>query len=284
MTPQEIDEQLMTEGVKLEKPEIPTDAHSVFRFEIKENVPDLIRSMKKVKNRPQKRMIDENGNVSFSEATSLNPWEVVYPEKGNKTHYLLSDPNVNSDADVTEKKDGSLEIITAWGGYQYIIQPNEKGGSSVEFHGPLNGLLRQNLLPDMTYVPHTLEAKFVSSDDKHDLTEFMSIEYYCALREAKNNGKQNEQDTMGYHVNRAFNNEIPALPYHEDAQTYKNKRALQEHERTLANKGLTEFGKMLINRRKEEVRKKIAKLKEEKPKIRNGIRASTPVKTPNRER
>ena len=66
------------------------------------------------------------------------------------------------------------------------LKPNEgRKGCSVEFNGPLNGLLNQVLLPDMTYVHHTLEGKFVDQDGK-DLTKFMPISEYCMLRDEKN--------------------------------------------------------------------------------------------------
>ena len=214
LTRSEIKEQIDKETAVFDGVDIPKDAHSKFRFEIKESIPDLVREMKNVRYNPEVRHIDaETGDVYFSggrehkaqesfyktdletgedftsggEIEPKNPWLFIKAEGFRKqfADYELSDPYVNSSAYVKDYGD-SLSIQTAWSGFVYDIHQKEDGGCTVEFSGPLNGLLQQNLLPNMTYVPGTLEGKFLSNDDKKELTPYLDIDTYCMLRAQKN--------------------------------------------------------------------------------------------------
>lgn len=220
--------------------EIPEDAHSIFRFEIKETSADLLKQMKELprKHYPQKRRIDQDGNVSVPKTRSVSPWEYRETEAG----IHLQDPDFYSYATVT-KTDEGIEISTALSGFKYQIKDNkDKPGASVEFDGPLNGLLQQNLLPRMTYVPKTLEAKFVDAKTQEDITPYMDINIYGELRKEKNRKRAakegvvirgeadekfsgNEQDYFGYNINMMFNNELTFLSSHMTTQEYKNNKA-----------------------------------------------------------
>ena len=231
----EIEKAYELEGVTTE---IPQDALSCFMFEIKENIEDLIAEMRaKGKYPTQVRHIDaETGDVVFSggrskkeddtsrvdidtgevffaegskERISPNPWNfVVVYENLDDGKYILEDPDFNSEATVDLVEGGEMRITTAWSGYEYTIIQKKEGGCMVYFDGPLNGLLKQQLLPTMTYEPYTLKGKFVSSKGE-ELTPYMEINDYCQLREQKNKSEKNEQDyySDGW-INRVFNNEL----------------------------------------------------------------------------
>ena len=126
--------------------DLPRDAHSVFRFDIKETSKDLLKEIKTLpkKHFPDVQKIDEDGGVHFYKGDSKASWEYYEDDKG---HMFLSDPDFYSRAEVKITNDG-LDIVTAWSGYTYNIKDKGDGlGAEVEFHGPLNALLKQNLLP-----------------------------------------------------------------------------------------------------------------------------------------
>ncbi len=101
---------------------------------------------------------------------------------------------------------GVMEITTVQG-YTYVVQDKVGDGAEVTFHGPVNALLTQSLLPRMTYVPETLVG--MSSD----MEDFVPIGEFMELREQRHNGEVNPQDKFGWRVNMKFNNElVPWLP------------------------------------------------------------------------
>lgn len=103
--------------------------------------------------------------------------------------------------------DGYMRIITAFDGYEYMIEDKEGGGAIVSFQGPVNALLAQALMPRMTYVPGTLRAMSEDMPDYGSIAEFMEI------RAERNADSPNPQDRHGWRVNMKFNNElVPWLP------------------------------------------------------------------------
>ena len=206
---------------------LPRDARSVFNFEISQSVGDVLSNIL----HPKKK----------------DWWDVEHIVKGK---LRMWDKNWPCSAEV-EYSEKEMKIATATGGYVYHIKPNEgRKGCSVEFNGPLNGLLNQVLLPDMTYVHHTLEGKFVDKDGK-DLTKFMPISEYCMLRDEKNKQPDaygqtgNLQDYYGYQINAKFNNEIPSF------STYEKSERGQKY---LLEKGQWSFGKAVdVSKKKEEI-------------------------------
>lgn len=289
LTRSEIEEHIALEGQDfIDGTKIPENAHSKFRFDIKEDVADLVRQMKKVRYSKEVRHIDmETGDVYFSGGRGHSgkqhngEWhkakETVYKKdletgeeftSGGKFEpktpwlfkeatgvdkrfidYELVDPYFHCSATVKDNGD-HLSIVTAWSGFVYDIYQKEDGGCTVEFSGPLNGLLQQNLLPSMTYVPGTLEGKFLSNDDKEELTPYLDIDTYCMLRAQKNHESANAQDGYGAQMNAQFNNEIPVFGKWVDKQTWKQKRAQEK------------FGEKIPDY-KREMYKKIAKKRQE---------------------
>ena len=289
----EIEKELSLDGtVTVTDTDIPYDARSKFTFEIEEDVADLFEQITKKhtpKYAPEERHIDaETGEVFFTggrhERTdkedesrkdidtgevywntsggdiSPEPWDL----RGSEGKYELWDTDFDCYASVTVEK-GKMKIETAWSGFEYEISQNKKGGSTVEFSGPLNALMRQNLLPNMTYVPGTLEGKFV--DDKGDLTPYMSIDDYCLLREQKNRGRENQQDVYGAHINAEFNNEIPAFKkwVKITAQEGKNNKAQKRFEE---GEKMHEYA---VKSKVDLIRNRLAKNKELTSEIRDGM-------------
>lgn len=258
----EIQDIIELEAITQADLELPRDAHSKFRFEIEESVEDLMQKMANPAklHSPQERFVNENtGNVFFEGGGHLTQWEF---EKLNEEvresegDYHLQDPRFHGEASwarVWRNEDG-LKIETAWGGYVYDIRPNEDAkGCSVEFSGPVNALLNQNLLPEMTYIPHTLEGKFVDKDTGKDLTPYMSMPVYGECRAKKNEQviedsygyeeKGNPQDGYGYNVNSKFNNEIPFLP--QSKQERKQMKAFEDFKKGKMEK-VAEWKKAII--------------------------------------
>lgn len=92
-------------------------------------------------------------------------------------------------------------------GYVYLVEDKNGDGADVSFHGPVNALLTQSLMPRMTYVQETLVGMSSDMDDFVPIAEFM------ARREKRHAGKVNPQDKHGWRVNMKFNNElVPWLP------------------------------------------------------------------------
>ena len=287
----EINEALQQEGGYKRLDIIPYDARSKFTFEIEENVADLIEQITQKhtpKYAPEERHIDaETGEVFFTggrheskddnklrkdadtgeaywltggDDISPKPWDL----RGSEGKYQLWDTDFDCYASVSVKED-KMKIETAWSGFEYEISQNKKGGSTVEFSGPLNALMNQNLLPDMTYVPGTLEGKFV--DDKGDLTPYMAIEDYCLLRAQKNQGRENQQDEYGAHINARFNNEIPAFKewVYTTTQERKNNRAQRKFEED------EKFSENDVKYKVDLIRNRLAKSKEMTSDIRDGM-------------
>lgn len=253
----------------------PRDAHSKFRFEIEESIEDLVRDMKErpKKHYPQERIIDEKtGEVWFWDGGSKAPWRFVENKDPEEREafgdYTLWDTDFRGCFASVRKKDEKLSITTALSGYKYEITPRRGGGSCVEFSGPVNGLLAQNLLPEMTYVPHTLKGKFVDKETGRDLTAYMDMQPYGELRALKNEqvidgfweyGEPgNEHDRYGFQVNERFNNEIPFF-----AESIDLKYTLQERKQYKAQRDFEEGVKtrdwdLELDGKKEEIRKRLA--------------------------
>ncbi len=193
---------------------IPRNSHSMFRFEIKENIKDLIDNIKSG-NKAKKRNLSYIGHDgSYNEYLNYEKrWNL---EKKDGSLLLIDTEWNNCYATVTPTSKG-LHIETATGHYQYNITQNKQGGCTVEFNGPVNGLLNQQLLPDMTYIHHTLEGKFIDKEG-NDITSYAPISIYGELRKQKNQQPNkfdeinNPQDGFGFNINRHFNNEITFLP------------------------------------------------------------------------
>lgn len=261
LTEKEIQEQLENDADG-ELPLIPRKALSAFRFEITESIEDLadiIENLPK-KRTPQERVIDRNGDVYFTGGDSVAPWSVIKSfEEDGSTVYALNDPEFDSSAEVWVDKDKSTMIIrTAWSGFSYFIREKENGGCVVTFDGPVNGLLRQNLLPQMTYVPGTLKGKFCDEDG--DITPYLDIALYGELRKQKNKivsddymeeTDYNPQDDYGHWVNMRFNNEIPFLP-----QSYFLLYNAQERKNYQANQDYAEGRKEFIGSYKKDIIRK----------------------------
>ena len=231
---------------------LPRDAHSKFRFEIEESVDDLVRDMKE---RPKKYRRWKFIDFRNSE------YKDIYGD------YILQDPEYDNSYASVKEEEGKLSITTAWGGYNYEITPREKGGSNVEFSGPVNALLNQNLLPEMTYIPYTLEGKFVDRETGRDLTMYMDMQSYGTLRSLKNEQviqdsfeykmPGNSQDGYGHHINAQFNNEIPFLPKKRTAQELKQERAQKDFEEGKKAK-VSEWKKERIKKHLDAVRGKLS--------------------------
>ncbi len=222
---------------------LPRNAHSVFTFEIAESVGDVL------------------SNILHPKEDRKDYWEVQHLEKGK---LRMWDKQWPCFADV-EYSENEMKITTATAKYTYNIKPNKgRKGCSVEFKGPLNGLMNQVLLPKMTYVHHTLEGKFVDRNGK-DLTKFMPIAEYCELRDEKNKqpneyGKTgNLQDYYGYQVNMKFNNEIPSF------STYTRSSVMQRYK---LEKGQKSYGKRVdVSAKKDEIINRMKEIHgQEKPK------------------
>ena len=231
---------------------LPRDAHSKFRFEIEESVDDLVRGMKE---RPKKYRRWKFIDFRNSE------YKDIYGD------YILQDPEYDNSYASVKEEEGKLSITTAWGGYNYEITPREKGGSSVEFSGPVNALLNQNLLPEMTYIPYTLEGKCVDRETGRDLTMYMDMQSYGTLRSLKNEQviqdsfeykmPGNSQDGYGHHINAQFNNEIPFLPKNRTALELKQERAQKDFEEGKKAK-VSEWKKERIKKHLDAVRGKLS--------------------------
>lgn len=112
-----------------------------------------------------------------------------------------------SENNIEIKVDPGVLMITTVHGYEYTVTDREGDGADVSFHGPVNALLTQSLLPRMTYVPETL---FGMSSDMDD---FVPIDEFMELREKRHDGQVNPQDRFGWRVNMKFDNElVPWLP------------------------------------------------------------------------
>lgn len=192
--------------------EIPRDAHSVFQFDINETIKDLKNDL-------------ERRNYRDFEV-----WKIDANRYGISE--LMGGGGGSSELTVGK---GKMSIETALG-VKYNITEKPEGGSRVTFEGPVNALLDQDLLPKMTYVPYTLSAKFIDSENGKDLTDYMNMNSYGFLRAEKNKkadewgDKENPQDGYGYHINAKFNNEIDFLPQSNKVDEKENSVVKQNKE------------------------------------------------------
>ncbi len=120
---------------------------------------------------------------------------------------------------------GFLKFTTVHG-FTYVVEDKEGDGAEVRFHGPVNALLTQSLLPRMTYVPETLVGM------SGDMEDFVPIGEFMELREKRHNGEVNPQDKFGWRVNMKFNNElVPWLPPFNGAMREKPKKKVGKFSR-----------------------------------------------------
>lgn len=211
---------------------IPRNAHSKFRFEIEESVEDLIKDIEEGSKRHSTQVRDVDmttGNVHFYGGET--DWKLYKTDDG----YVLEDSINNQGFKAyVKKEDDKLMIKTATSKFLYEITPSKDHcGSVVEYSGAIHGLLQQRLLPQMTYVSHTLEGKFVDSKTGEDLIGYRDMATYGQLR-ARKNEQPDEFGEKGNpidrykddcaKINKKFNNEIP---FFEKSLT-KNERAQQD--------------------------------------------------------
>lgn len=181
LTLNQINEKLAFENPNMSSK--PWSKNSIFNFEIEETIEDLIKDIKMC----EEWAYSEQNGLMFIEDENFSSYATAWME-GEK-----------------------LCISTAWSGFKYTFEPTEDG-SKVIFEGPLNALGRQNLLPDLTYVPGTLVAKYEDMDD------YVDMKSYCDERKLRHGGERNPQDRYGAGVNFWFNNEIPGLPLWENRE------------------------------------------------------------------
>lgn len=122
---------------------------------------------------------------------------------------------------ITVKSMPGKIIFETTNGFVYEITDKKGDGANVCFHGPVNALLTQGLLPRMSYVPETLIGKTDEMDEFVDIQEFMK------LREERHQrlGTENPQDKHGWRVNANLNNELyPWLPPSNNLRTKQPKK------------------------------------------------------------
>ena len=104
-------------------------------------------------------------------------------------------------------------------GYVYLVEDKKGDGANVTFHGPVNALLTQSLMPRMTYIRKTLVGMC------SDMSDYVSIAEFMAKREERHNGEPNPQDKHGWRVNMKFDNElVPWLPAFEGEMRSKRQK------------------------------------------------------------
>lgn len=243
---------------------IPHDASSRFNFLVKENIDDLMKEIKKGHRRT---------------------WLVVHDGKDTICLQDLYFPSY-AIIELGKDEDGNrnMKIETAMGGYSYKITERPNDNSEVVFEGPVNALLNQNLIPQMTYVPGTLQGQFYDNKTRKNYTEYMNMSMYGMLRRLKNGGYScseavvlrdslfkkyeddtwkafdelskaiNPQDLYGYNINAKFNNEIDFLPQYNtpNLQNIKYEQARRDMEKGF--KIYTDMRKKRIKERLEEVK------------------------------
>lgn len=261
---QEVEEQIRLEDER--DINIPRDAKSEFQFEIEENSAEILINLEKLAKKfaPQQRLIDEeSGEVDFTEKESITPWNYVKRDDGE---IWLQNKNFAQSFAVIKKQENGIDITTAFGGYKYSIKDKKDGiGAKVTYNGPVNGLMNQMLLPKMTYVLGTLEARFLNAETGHPITSFMDMDHYGFLREAKNQEtlkkykygeKGNAQDNYGYQINAKFNNELNFMPKSENLG-----KTVQQIKNDGAQRDFEEGYKVNVSDEKRKVEKSINKLR-----------------------
>lgn len=240
--------------------DLPRDSHSVFRFEIEETSADLWEGAKKPKSIDfrDKSFINHKGeNVQYGDIRK--PWK--FSSKNEREGLLIDTLDPYWKANI-QKTDDGLKITTATSHYVYTIKDKKDGnGSEVLYDGPLNSLMKHALLPQMTYKLHTLEGKLIDAETKEDLTEFMDINTYGAMRERKNQLNSNEDDKNynpeGFKSNEFFNNEIKFLPEYLHAQDFKNMKAQRDFDNAKSVR-IGKYTKEAIQKRLEAAKGKVS--------------------------
>lgn len=103
--------------------------------------------------------------------------------------------------------------------YVYLVEDKKGDGANVTFHGPVNALLTQSLMPRMTYIRKTLVGMC------SDMSDYVPIAEFMAKREERHNGEPNPQDKHGWRVNMKFDNElVPWLPAFEGEMRSKRQK------------------------------------------------------------
>lgn len=166
---------------------------SYFCFEIKQTVSVLLYKMRMGDG---KRWTVENvdGGLILHQ---------IYPEGAEKQDNQTK----------VEVKGKHTMVITTVRGFVYTIVDKQPDGAEVSFHGPLNALLMQSLLPRMTYVPETLVGMNNLMDD------YVPIAEYMRLRKERHGENINPRDKWSQ-LNRVFYNEIPGLPTFEKGRMH----------------------------------------------------------------
>ena len=169
--------------------------NSYFKFEITQNIEAIFY---KIKMGHERRWLVEGS----TEDAEFKLREIRHPEN---SIIITSCPN--------------LLKITTVNGFEYKISDKEGDGAKVFFHGPVNALLTQSLMPRLTYVPETLIGK---TDEMED---FVSIQEFMELREQRHGENSNPQDEHGWRVNMKFNNELfPWLPRFSGARRGRSQK------------------------------------------------------------
>lgn len=136
-------------------------------------------------------------------------WWLEKIDGGYVLHQLYPEGKEKQDnQSKVELKGEHTMVITTVRGFVYTIVDKEPDGAEVSYHGPLNALLMQSLLPRMTYVPETLVGMNNLMDD------YVSIAEYMRLRKERHGENINPRDKWSQ-LNRVFYNEIPGLPTFE---------------------------------------------------------------------
>ncbi len=157
---------------------------SFFKFQITQTVQVLLY---KVKNGDGRRWLVEQSED--------NPQQILLHEINRPENTAV----------LTCCTNDCLKIVTACGGYEYIVQNLPGDGAEVSFAGPVNALLAQALMPRMRYVPGTLLAM------SEDMEDFAPIQEFLEVRRLRNLENPNPQDKHAWRINMKFNNEL--FPY-----------------------------------------------------------------------
>lgn len=150
-------------------------------------------------------------------------WRIEKSDEGMILHQIYPEGVEKQDNQTKVALKGRhTMIITTVSGFVYTIMDKERDGAEVSFHGPLNALLAQSLMPRMTYVPKTLVGMNNLMDD------YVPIGEYMRLRKERHNGQENPQDRFGWRLNMRFDNELvpwlPAFNGNKNVHNQKEKR------------------------------------------------------------
>ncbi len=163
---------------------VPEDAFSRFSFSIEESVDDLVKQIK-----------EKDGN--------MNTWQ-IHPGEPNKNEIRLYNYNSEENSDredysIVETDHDKMVITTVINDVitpVYTITNNAKGGADVICDAPASYLLQADLLPEMTYVKHTLKGQFYNQDTGENYTDFVYMNTYSKLRKIKNKDKKSLSEAL----------------------------------------------------------------------------------------